>query len=106
MAKYLFRANYTLDGLRGLRREGGTPRKAVIEGSVGGLGGTVECMYWAFGETDVFVVADLPDNTSAAAFVGAVVAAGGATVTTTVLLTAEEIDAAVGASVDYRAPGA
>ena len=29
MAKYLFRANYTLDGLRGLRREGGTPRKAV-----------------------------------------------------------------------------
>ena len=44
MAKYLFRANYTLDGLRGLRREGGTPRKAVIEGSVGGLGGTVECM--------------------------------------------------------------
>ena len=106
MAKYLFRANYTLDGLRGLRREGGTPRKAVIERSVGGLGGTVECMYWAFGDTDVFVVADLPSNTSAAAFVGTVTAAGGATVTTTVLLTAEEIDAAVGTSVDYRAPGA
>jgi uncharacterized protein with GYD domain len=106
MAKYLFQAKYTLDGLKGLQREGGSSRKAVIEGSVSGLGGTLECMYWAFGETDVFVVADLPSNTSAAAFVGNVSAAGGATVTTTVLLTAEEIDAAIGTSVDYRAPGA
>ena len=56
--------------------------------------------------TDVFTVADLPDNAAAAALALNVTAAGGATVRTVVLLTPEEIDAATSQKVQYTPPGA
>ncbi len=62
-------------------------------------------VYFAFGETDVYVVLDLPDNQRAAAASMAVNAAGGATSEVVVLLTPEDIDAAAKLSVDYRPPG-
>ena len=73
---------------------------------VKGLGGTLESMYFAFGETDVFIIADLPDAASAAAISLSVGAAGGARVSTTPLMMAEEVDVAAKKSVRYRAPGA
>ena len=57
-------------------------------------------------DTDVFAIADLPDNAAAAALALHVSASGGATVRTTVLLTPEEIDAATKKTVQYTAPGA
>ena len=52
------------------------------------------------------MIADFPDNVSAAALSMAVSAGGGATVRTVVLLTTDEIDQAVNRPVDYRPPGA
>jgi uncharacterized protein with GYD domain len=69
------------------------------------MGGKVEAFYYAFGETDVYVIADVPDNVSMAALILSVSASGAVTVKTTVLLTPEEIDAAGKKSPIFRAPG-
>ena len=105
MPKYLIEASYTLEGLKGLFKEGGTGRRTAIETAAKGLGGSLESMYFVFGDDDVIVVLDMPDNVSVAAFSLAVAAGGGATSTVRVLLTPEEIDAAVKTTADYRAPG-
>jgi len=105
MAKYLLEVKYTLDGIRGLKAEGGTARVAAATEAIEGLGGTVESFYFAFGDSDVFVVADYPDNVSVAAAALAVSAGGGATVRTVVLLTPAEVDAAAAKKTTYRPPG-
>lgn len=105
MPKYLLQANYTLDGVKGVLEKGGSARKAAVQAAAKTVGGKIESFYFAFGSTDVIVIADLPDNSAAAALALAVTAAGGATVTTTVLLPPEEIDNAAGANVKYRPPG-
>jgi uncharacterized protein with GYD domain len=105
MPKYLVQANYTGDGLKGLLKEGGSGRRSAIEKLFGSVGGKVEAFYYAFGDTDVFVIADVPDNVSAAALSLTVSAAGAATTKVTVLLTAEEVDAATKKTVSYRTPG-
>jgi uncharacterized protein with GYD domain len=105
MPKYLLEASYTLDGVRGLRSAGGTSRRDAIAQLAESAGGSLDSLYFAFGDHDVFVIADLPDNESAAAVALTVNAAGGAMVRTVVLLTPEEVDAAAQRSVDYRPPG-
>jgi uncharacterized protein with GYD domain len=106
MAKYLFRANYTLNGTKGIVEKGGTSRQAAVAEMMAGLGGKLESFYFALGDTDVFIIADVPDAKSAAAVSLAVNAAGGAQVTTTPLMTPAEMDEAARKSVHYRAPGA
>jgi uncharacterized protein with GYD domain len=106
MGKYLIRANYTLNGTKGLVEKGGSARRAVVEQMLKELGGKLESFYFAFGDTDVFIIADIPDAKSAAAVSLTVNAAGGAQVTTTPLMTAEEMDEATRKSVRYRPPGA
>ena len=106
MAKFLVKASYTAEGTKGVQSAGGTARRDVVAKMAQGLGGSVECFYFAFGETDAYVVLDLPDNRSAAAASLAVTASGGATSEIVVLLTPEEIDEAAKLSVDYRPPGA
>ena len=69
-------------------------------------GGKIESIYFAFGEEDVFVIGDFPDNASAAAVSLAVGASGAVRARTVPLLTIEEIDIASKKSVDYRKPGA
>lgn len=105
MPKYLFQASYTEAGLKGLLKEGGSKRREAVEQTVKGLGGTLEAFYYAFGDRDVFAIADLPDNVSTTAFSLMVNAAGTAKVKTTVLITPKEVDQAVKKSVDYRPPG-
>ena len=105
MPKYLLEVRYTLDGVRGVRAEGGSARQSAATAAAQSVGGTVESFFFAFGGTDVYVIADLPDNGAAAALALAVAARGGATVKTVVLLTTAEIDAAVGTEVSYRPPG-
>lgn len=105
MPKYLVQAHYAVDGLKGLLKEGGSSRRTVVEKLFGSVGGKVEGFYYAFGDTDVFIIADVPDNVSVAALSLAVNATGAVTTKVTVLLTAEEIDAAANKAVSYRAPG-
>jgi uncharacterized protein with GYD domain len=105
MPKYLLEVNYTLDGIKGVKSKGGSARVAAATELIEGLGGKVESFYFAFGGTDVYVVADFPDNVSAAAAALTVSAGGGATARTVVLITAAEVDAAVAKKTTYRAPG-
>jgi uncharacterized protein with GYD domain len=105
VAKYLVKASYAAAGARGVQDAGGTSRRDVVAKMAEGLGGSLESFYFAFGDTDAYVVLDLPDNRSAAAASIAVNAAGGATSEVVVLLTPEDVDAAAKLSVDYRPPG-
>jgi uncharacterized protein with GYD domain len=105
MPKYLVQANYTNAGVKGVLKEGGSARRAAVEKAIASVGGKVEAFYYAFGDTDLFVIADVPDNVSAAALSLTTNAPGTASVKVTVLLTAEEMDAAVKKSTQYRAPG-
>ena len=105
MAKFMIQATYTLDGTKGLIKEGGTARRTAVEQTIKGMGGKLDAFYFAFGQTDVFIIVDVPDAASAAAVSLTVNAAGGAKVTTTPLMMPEEMDAATKKSVQYRAPG-
>jgi uncharacterized protein with GYD domain len=105
VAKYLIKASYTSEGAKGVQSAGGSSRREIVEKMAEGLGGSLESFYFAFGETDAYVVLDLPDNRSAAAASIAVNSAGGAASEVIVLLTPEEVDAAAQMSVDYRPPG-
>jgi uncharacterized protein with GYD domain len=105
MAKYLVRANYTVDGIKGVINEGGSGRQKAVDELATSLGGSLDAFYFAFGETDVYVIVDLPTPEAAAAIALTVGAAGGAATTTTVLLTPEQIDAARNLTPQYRPPG-
>jgi uncharacterized protein with GYD domain len=106
MPKFLFAASYTQDGVKGVQSAGGSSRRDAIASMAEAMGGKLEGFYFAFGDTDAYVIADLPDTEGATAVALAVNASGGATVKTVVLLTPEEVDAAAQRSVEYRPPGA
>jgi uncharacterized protein with GYD domain len=106
MAKYLFKATYSPDGLKGLMKEGGTARRANLQKVVESIGGRVEAFYFAYGDADVIGISDLPDANSAMALSLAVNASGAVRLSTTPLITPEEMDAACKKTVTYRAPGA
>jgi uncharacterized protein with GYD domain len=105
MAKYLVKASYTSRGTEGVQSGGGTSRRDAVAAMAQGLGGNLESFYFAFGDTDAYVVLDVPNNVTAAAASIAVNASGGAACEVVVLLTPEEIDEAAKISVDYRPPG-
>ncbi len=105
MPKYLAQCNYVGEGLKGLLKDGGTNRRAVVEKMIQSVGGTMEAFYYAFGETDLFFIADIPDNVSMSAMALMVNATDALTVKTTVLLTPAEVDQAVKKTPDYQPPG-
>src|SRR5262245_16983467 len=105
MPKYLCVAKYSVEGVKGLMKEGGSARRAAVEQAVKGLGGSLEAFYFAFGDDDAYIVADLPDNASAAAVSLAVGASGLASVRTVPLLTPQEVDQTTKKTVNYRGPG-
>ncbi len=105
MAKYLFEGHYNAEGAKGLAREGGSARRAAVAKMTEAMGGKLEAFYYAFGDVDVYVIADLPDNVSAAAFALAVNQSGAVTGKTVALLSPEDMDKAGKKSVEYRPPG-
>ena len=106
MAKYLIEANYVGEGMKGLLKEGGSSRRQAVDKLLASVGGKVESFYYAFGDTDAYVVLDVPDNITAAAVALTVAASGAVKLKTTVLMTPEEVDQATKKSPAYRAPGA
>ncbi len=105
MPKYLFQGSYTEEGLSGLLKEGGSTRRDAAEQVIKSVGGTLEAYYFAFGDNDFYVIADMPDNVSTSAASLIVNASGAVKVKTIVLLTPEEVDQAVKRTVNYRPPG-
>jgi uncharacterized protein with GYD domain len=105
MPKYLFQGSYTLEGVRGVLKDGGSKRRAAAQQALESVGGKVEGFYFTLGSNDVIALVDVPDNVSVAAVSMAIAAGGGFRGQTTVLLTPEEMDAAAKKAVAYRAPG-
>ena len=105
MPKYLLRANYSPEGAKGLIKDGGTKRLAAARRLVESLGGKMESFYYAFGETDVYAVVELPDNAAAAAASLTIAGTGAVKGDITVLMTPEDIDAASKKSGAYTPPG-
>ena len=106
MAHYLGQVSYNNRGISDLvnnPQDRSTHIRSVIEG----LGGRMESFYHAFGDYDAVVIAELPDNVSAAA-IALAVGAGGAIrryKTTVLISTAEAVEAMRKAStVGYRPP--
>ena len=105
MPKYMIQASYTAEGVRGLMKDGGSKRRAAAESAVKGVGGKLESFYFAFGDTDVYAIADVPDNASAAAVSLAVTGSGAVNAKTIVLMTPEEMDQATKKTINYGPPG-
>jgi uncharacterized protein with GYD domain len=106
MPKFLIRATYNSDGARGLLKEGGTKRRAAVQKIIEAAGGKLEAFYYAYGDDDAFIIADLPDATAGLAISLNVNASGAVRLSTLPLITPEEIDAASKKSIEYKAPGA
>jgi uncharacterized protein with GYD domain len=105
MPKYLISANYTAEGIGGVRTSGAQSRVDAVSKMLETMGGRLESFYFALGDTDVFAVAEVPDDEAAAAVALAINSSGAVTIRTTKLLTVEQIDEALQRSVDYRPPG-
>ena len=105
MTKYLFEANYVGEGIKGLMREGGTKRRDALVDAVNSVGGSLESFYYAFGDTDVLGVFDVPVQTDAAALSLMINSTGNVDVRLKPLMTPEDIDEAVKKTPSYRAPG-
>jgi len=106
MARFMFQGSYSTEGVKGVLKDGGTGRRAAIEAALKSLGGKLEALYFAFGDTDIYVIVDGIDNAKAVAFSMGVGASGAlSNVKTTILLTPEEIDQAAKVTMSYRAPG-
>ena len=105
MAKFLIRANYVGDGVKGLLTEGGSKRREAAQAAIESVGGTLDCMYYAFGDTDVYGICDMPDDASATALSLMINASGAVSLNMTPLMTPEDVDAAAAKTPSYRAPG-
>ena len=105
LARYLLRASYNSEGIKGVMKEGGTGRQDAVGKLLADLGGSLESFYFAFGDDDVYVTCEIPDNVTAAAIAMTVASTGLVGVKTVVLLTPEEIDRASHTVVKYRPPG-
>ena len=90
MAYYLIQAAYTSEAWAAMVKNPQS-RAAAIKPVIEKLGGSIKGHWWAFGEYDVVVILDMPDNVSATAFSLAVSASGAVRAfKTTPLMTPEE----------------
>ena len=105
MRRFMFKVSYTKDGMQGVIKEGGASRQTAVEKMAADMGGSISSFDFAFGDTDVYVIAEMPDEITAAAVATAVAASGAASIETVVLLSAEDVDAAIGKHAPYRPPG-
>jgi uncharacterized protein with GYD domain len=105
MPRFLIIADYSAEGARGVMAAGGSARKTAVEKTIAGLGGQMETFDFAFGADDVYIIAEMPDNESAAAVALTVNGTGAAHVRTVPLLTPDQLDRASQLRPEYSAPG-
>ena len=106
MPKFLIEGSYSAEGLRGLTKDKASGRQAAVRDALASVGGKLEGVYYALGESDVYVLCECPDHVAAAALSLAASASGMIRTRTTQLLTVEEADKALSHKMAYRAPGA
>jgi uncharacterized protein with GYD domain len=107
MPVYMFQESYTNDAWA-VQIKDPQNRMDVARKIIEAQGGKLLSAYYAFGDYDVILIAEFPDNVSAAA-IALSVAAGGApkTFKTTVLLSVDEVLEAMrrAGRAAYRPPG-
>jgi len=106
MPKFLVQGSYSAEGLRGLAKDKATGRQAAVKEAMASLGGKLESLHYALGDTDVYIVCEFPDHVSAAALSLAASATGLVSTKIVTLMTVEETDRALAMKSGYRAPGA
>jgi len=107
MPHYLLQAAYTTDAWAAMIKNPQN-RAESVESVIESLGGRLESAYLCFGEYDSIVIAEFPDDQTAAAFSMRAAGAGHLkALKTTPLLTLEEGLGAMGrsGSLDYPVPG-
>jgi uncharacterized protein with GYD domain len=104
MPKYLVQGSYTDQGLKGLLKEGGSKRRAMVEKLAEEMGGKLDVFYFAFGGDDFVIILDLPGNIDMAATAIVAQASGMVKSRVTVLMAPEDVDQAVQRKVDFRPP--
>ena len=91
-------------GLKGLLKQGGSKRRAMVEKLAKEMGGKLEAFYFAFGSDDFVIILDLPSNKDMAATAIVAQASGMVKSRVTVLMTPEDVDQAEQKKVDFRPP--
>ena len=105
MQKYLFYGSYTPEGYRGLLSEGGSQRVEAVTQALADAGGTLEALYFSFGENDFYIIVNLPDNVSATAVTYSGNLSGSFRIKVITLLTPLEMDRVSQMSINFRPPG-
>ena len=105
MKRFMFKVSYSKEGMQGVIKEGAASRRTAIEKMAAEMGGSISSFDFAFGDIDLYVISEMPDEITAAAVATAVAGSGAGTIETVVLLSAEDIDAAIGKHAPYRPPG-
>ena len=106
MAFYLVQASYTSQATAAMIKNP-QDRAAAVRPVIERMGGKLHGLWLAFGEFDAVVIAEMPDNVSAAAVAMAVGSSGGISAyrTTPLLTPAEAVDAMKKAGgVGYQPP--
>ena len=67
MPKFMVRASYSSESLKGLMQEDGTSRRDALKTTVESVGGTLEDFHYGFGESDLYLIVDMPDQETMAA---------------------------------------
>jgi uncharacterized protein with GYD domain len=106
MPKFLIQGSYSPEGLRALSKDKASGRQAAVKDGLATIGGKLEGLYYALGDSDVYVFCDCPDHVTAAAMSLAASSSGLIRTKVTALLTVEETDQAIAMKTAYRAPGA
>ena len=106
MSKYLLKVSYSAEGLRGVMKEGGTNRVKAVEHALAGVGGSLESFYFAFGQDDVYVIADVPTTPQRWRWPRPSPArVRSSSYETVVLLSPSGVDPGLNVTVDYAPPG-
>lgn len=105
MAKYLIHATYSAEGFKGVIKDSASGRKAEVEKAMASVGAKLEAMYFSFGDYDLVLIVDAPDNATLMSVGLSACSTGLARTSTIPLLTVEEADQAIKKSANYRGPG-
>ena len=87
LPKFLIKANYTAEGMKGLHKEKASGREKAIATACAALGGKLDAVYFALGDDDVFAIVDLPSHLHVASLSVAAGASGMVSTHTVPLLT-------------------
>ena len=102
--RYLFRATFTVDGVKNLQRQSATGFRAGVAKFFESVGGKLESWYFDYGNSTAYGFVDYPDEIAAATAQAAVNAGGFARVTYRPVLSVEDADKALARSVATRPP--